>query len=151
MKFNHSKAASRLGFFAAAVLTVGLLGQATQAQSQYRGKFTLDHPVRWGQALLPAGNYTLVVDYLLGNSVAVAKIVDTKTLITAAVVPCPITEDSNGPSVLILGNRGAQQIVHTLRVHELNESFVFDPSLAHRRITEEANSSETVPILTAKK
>jgi len=151
MKINSTKAAARLGFFTAAVLISGILGQATQAQSIYRGKFTIDHQVRWGQAVIPAGKYTLVVDQLLGGGVVFAKVVDAKTGIQVAVLPCPITENSTGPSELVLSNRGAQQTVHTLRVHELKESFVFDPSLAHRRLAEEANSSESVPILTARK
>ena len=45
MKINHTKAAARLGFFTAAVLIAGIFGQATQAQSMYRGKFTIDHQV----------------------------------------------------------------------------------------------------------
>jgi hypothetical protein len=152
MKFNHSKAATRLGFFVAAVLIAGLFGEATQAQSLYRGKFTLDHQVRWGRAVIPAGKYTLVVDSLTEPSAGVpfAKVVDTKTNKTVAVVACPVTENSSGPTALILSNRGAQLTVHTLRVQELNESFIFDPSLAHHRAPEEANSSQTVPILTEK-
>lgn len=151
MKFNHTNAATKVTFFAAVLLIAGLFADATQAQSLYRGKFTLDHQVRWGRALIPAGNYKVVVDSALEtSSLRVARVVDEKSGITVATVGCPITEDSKGPSVLILSRHDGQQIVHTLRVKELNESFIFDPSLAHRGVTEEAREAKTVPVLEAK-
>ena len=151
MKFNHSQAATKVTFFAAVVLIAGLFAGATQAQSLYRGKFTLDHQIRWGRTLIPAGDYNVVVDSALGTiSLQIARVIDTKTGVTVAMVGCPITEDSKGPSVLILSRRDGQQVVHTLRVEELNESFIFDPSLAHRRVTEEARDTKTVPVLEAK-
>jgi hypothetical protein len=151
MKFNNSQAATKVTFFAVLVLIAGLFAGATQAQSLYRGKFTLDHQVRWVSTLIPAGHYNLVVDSALGTSShPIARVVDTKTGITVAMFACPITEDSKGPSVLILGRRDGQQVVHTLRVEELNESFIFDPSLARRRATEEARDAKTVQILEAK-
>ena len=46
------------------LLTVGLLisllcASVAQAAPLYRGKFTLPYAVRWGQAVLPAGEYQL--------------------------------------------------------------------------------------------
>lgn len=151
MKFSNSQAATKVTFFAAVVLIAGLFAGATQAQSLCRGKFTLDHQVRWGRTLIPAGHFNLVVDSAPGtSSLQITRVFDTKTGITVAMVACSITESSDGPSILILSRRDGQQVVHTLRVQELNESFIFDPSLAHRRATEEARDTKTVPILEAK-
>lgn len=151
MKFNHTNPATKVTFFVAVVLIAGLFAGATQAQSRYRGKFTLDHQIRWGRALIPAGDYQVVVESALETgSLRVARVIDEKTGITVATVGCPISENSTGPSVLILSRRDGQQVVHTLRVEELNESFIFDPSLAHRRATEEARDTKTVSVLEAK-
>jgi hypothetical protein len=150
MKFNPSQLATKVTFLAAAVLIAGLFAGATQAQSVYQGKFTLDQQVRWGRTLIPAGHYNLVVDSALGTaSLTIARVIDTNTGVTVAMVSCPIREDAKGPSALILSRRGNQQVVHTLRLEELNESFIFVPSLAHRHLTEEARETTTVPILEA--
>jgi hypothetical protein len=151
MKFNHSNAATKVTFFAALVLIVGLFAGSVQAQSIYNGKFTLNHSVRWGQALIPAGHYRINIDPFNGSGILMAVIFDTKTGRQVAMASCAATDKSKGPSALFLSRRGNEHVVHTLRVDELNESFIFDPSLAHRRVAEEADSTETVPILNAKK
>lgn len=151
MKFNQSKSATKVTFFAAVALIAGLFTGSVQAQSVYNGKFTLTHSVRWGQAVLPAGSYRINIDPSNGFGTLLAEVFDTKTGQPAAMIACNVTENAKGPTVLILSRRGGQQVVHTLRVEELNESFIFDPSLAHRRVSEEANSTETVPILNARK
>jgi hypothetical protein len=151
MKFNHSKAATKVAFFAAVVLIAGLFAGSVQAQSIYNGKFTLTHSVRWGQALLSAGTYRINIDPSNGSGMLMAEIFDTRTGQPAAMIACNIRENAKGPTVLILSRRGGEKVVHTLRVEELNESFIFDPSLAHRRVAEEAEATETVPILNAKK
>jgi hypothetical protein len=151
MKFNHSKAAAKVTFFAAVVLIAGLLAGSAQAQSVYTGKFTFTHSVRWGQALLPAGSYRINIDPSNGFGMLMAEVFDNKTGRPAAMIACNITENAKGSSALLLSRRGGEKVVHTLRVEELNESFIFDPSLAHRRVAEEADSTETVPILNARK
>jgi hypothetical protein len=151
MEFNNSQAATKVTFFAVAVLIAGLFAGSTQARPLFQGKFRLDHQVRWGQTLIPAGQYNLVLDSpLQSNSSRIARVVDANTGRNVAMVACYFAEDAKGPSVLILSRRDGQQVVHTLRVQELNESFIFDPSLAHRRATEEARDAKTVPILEAK-
>jgi hypothetical protein len=151
MKFNHAKAATKVTFFVALVLIAGLFAGGVQAQSVYNGKFTLTHSVRWGQAVLPAGNYRINIDPSDGFGMLMAEVFDTKTGRPAAMIACNITENAKGSSALLLSRRGGEKVVHTLRVEELNESFIFDPSLAHRRVAEEAEATETVPILNAKK
>jgi hypothetical protein len=41
--------------------------------------------------------------------------------------------------------------VHSLRIAELGEVFVYDPDLAHGRVVEEARKTEDVPVVVAKK
>lgn len=52
-----------------AAVAVGVSGVRANAQS-YKGTFTLDKQVRWGQAVLPAGNYTLLIDSPQHGSIA---------------------------------------------------------------------------------
>jgi hypothetical protein len=151
MKFDNLKVATKVTFFAAVVLIAGSFAGSVQAQSVYNGKFTLNHSVRWGQALIPAGNYRINIDPSNGFGLLTAEVFDTRSGRPVAMIACNITENAKGPSTLFLSRRGNEHVVHTLRVEELNESFIFDPSLAHRRVAEEADSTETVPILNAKK
>jgi hypothetical protein len=50
-----------LTLVAAGLMAVGFGASASQAQSIYKGSFTLDHDVRWQNATMPAGDYTFTV------------------------------------------------------------------------------------------
>jgi hypothetical protein len=50
-----------LTLVAAGLMAVGFGASASQAQSIYKGSFTLDHDVRWQNARMPAGDYTFTV------------------------------------------------------------------------------------------
>jgi hypothetical protein len=62
MKLNITRNATRLTLFAAALLATILFAGSANAQSPFKGKFTLQHETRWGQAVLPAGDYILTFD-----------------------------------------------------------------------------------------
>jgi hypothetical protein len=53
-------------------VAVCLSGVRANAQ-EYKGSFRLDEPVRWGEAVLPAGNYTLVLNSAERGSIAVIR------------------------------------------------------------------------------
>src|SRR5215472_3223505 len=87
------------------LLTLGLLisllcASVAQAAPLYRGKFTLPYAVRWGEAVLPAGEYQLKFS------------------------------EVQGTSALLIANDGDQRVVHSLRLAELDEVFIFEPALA---------------------
>ncbi|MDE3170490.1 MAG: hypothetical protein KGL75_10125, partial [Acidobacteriota bacterium] len=56
-------------------------------------------------------------------------------------------------SALLIGRRGGQYAVHSLRVAELGETFVFDPALArgNAREDEESARARSFPVLRAEK
>jgi hypothetical protein len=57
---------------------------------------------------------------------------------------------STGQSALLVANTGNQRVVHSLRLAELGEVFVYD-SKAAREEVREASQTETVPIIAMKK
>ncbi|HEV3482557.1 MAG TPA: hypothetical protein VGR97_09540 [Candidatus Acidoferrales bacterium] len=149
MKLNVTRSAARLTLFAAALLATALFAGSANAQSLFKGKFTLQHETRWGQALLPAGHYILTFDNKMSNMLVVR---DANSLHVVAYEPANIRQDSTGgESALLITVRGPQQIVHSLRIAELGQVFIYDRALANGREVEEARQSQAVPVIVAKK
>jgi hypothetical protein len=149
MKANISRNATKVTLLAAMLLAVSLFAGSANAQSGFRGKFTLDHQTRWGQAVLPAGHYLLTFDDHLSDMLVVS---DAKSHRRVAYEPSNNRQDSTkGESALLVSVRGSQRIVNSFRVAELGQTFIYDHSLASRRAVEEANNTETVPVMEARK
>jgi len=149
MKLNITRNATRLTLFAAALLATALFAGSANAQSSFKGKFTLQHETRWGQALLPAGHYTLTFDNKMPNMLVIR---DVKSLHGVAYEPANNREDSTGgESALLIGFRGSQQVVHSFRAAELGQTFIFDRELANRRAVEEARQTHDIPVVVSKK
>jgi hypothetical protein len=149
MKFNRSKVATQITVFAALLMVAGFFAGATQAQTAYRGHFTLDHSIRWGKTEIPAGEYNFRIE-TFSSAPLLAYVVNAKTGVNVATVSCAIVESGEGRSRLILGRRAGEYVVHTLRLAELGESFIFDPQLASRAAREEAQQADAVPVTYAK-
>jgi hypothetical protein len=148
MKLNITRNATRLTLFAAALLATILFAGSANAQSPFKGKFTLQHETRWGQAVLPAGDYILTFDNHLSNILIVR---DTKSLHAVAYEPANNAQDSTeGESALLIGVRGSQQVVHSFRLADLGQTFIYDRTLA-RRAVEEARQPQAVPVIVAEK
>jgi len=149
MKLNITRSATNLTLFAAAVLATSLFAGTANAQSLFKGKFTLTQETRWGQAVLPPGHYIVTFDSHMSHLLVVR---DAKSLRAIAYEPSNNRQDSGeGGSALLIGTRGSQQIVHSFRLAELGETFIYDPALASRRAVEEARQAQTVPVIVAKK
>jgi hypothetical protein len=146
MKLNITRNATRLTLFAAVLLASSLFAGSANAQS-FKGKFTLTHETHWGQAVLPAGDYVLSFD----NHISNVLVVRDASGRGVAFEPINNRQDSKaGGSALLIGTRGSQQVVHSFRVAELGETFIYDRTLA-RRAVEEANNTATVRVLEARK
>lgn len=149
MKLNITRSATGWTLFAAALLASALFAGSANAQSSLKGKFTLQHETRWGQAVLPAGNYLISFDNHMSNMLVVR---DAKTRHAVAYEPINNVQDSTeGESALLIAVRGSQQVVHSFRLAELGQTFIFDRELANRREVEEARQSQAVPVIVAKK
>ena len=149
MKANIRRNATKVTLFAAALLATSLFAGSANAQSAFKGKFTLEHQTRWGQAVLPAGHYLLTFDNHLSNMLVIS---DANSLRKVAFEPINIRQNSTeGGSALLVSVRGSQRVVHSFRVAELGQTFIYDRGLASRRAVEEAKNAESVPVLEAKK
>ena len=165
MKMNSKQNTIRVTLFAAALLATCLFGSPANAQQNvrdervdqvgdqpiYQGGFTLKHETRWGKAVLPAGDYRLTIR--TAENPTTFFIEDAKSGKTVAMVAPNVTERSNkGDSALLIGTRGNQRVVYSLRIAELGEVLISDPALAHgRESREEARQTEAVPVVVAKK
>jgi hypothetical protein len=144
----------RLAIFAAALLTATSFGGPAKAQSiaaegAVQGNFTLPYEIHWRNAVLPAGEY--VLGFIQGGTCANIWIRNAKTHRIVAYEPTCLRQDGKGDSALVIGARGRQRVVQSLRIKELGETFVFRPPSADRQETEEARQTQTVPILAAQK
>jgi hypothetical protein len=149
MKANIRRNATKVTLFAAALLATSLFVGSANAQSAFKGKFTLEHQTRWGQAVLPAGHYLLTFDNHISNMLVVR---DAKSLQALAYEPINIRQNSTeGGSALLVSVRGSQRVVHSFRIAELGQTFIYDRRLASGHAVEEANNAENVPVLEAKK
>ncbi|HEY6443932.1 MAG TPA: hypothetical protein VIY66_11400 [Candidatus Acidoferrales bacterium] len=149
MKLNITRNATRLTLFAAALLATALFAGSANAQSQFKGKFTLQHETRWGKAVLPTGHYILTLDNHLSNMLVIR---DAKSLHVVAYEPVNNVQDSTeGESALLIAVRGSRQIVHSFRVAELGQTFIYDRAIANGYGVEQARQQQTVPVIVAKK
>ena len=148
MNSNIRKNVVKAVLVASALLATCLFGGSANAQSEFKGKFTLPSETRWGQAVLPAGDYLLTFSH---DSIGTLLVIENaKSHQVVAFEPANIREDSkNGESALLIGTRGEQRIVHSLRIAELGQAFVYDRALA--RGAEEARKTQAVPVVVAQK
>jgi len=136
------------------LLTVGLLiaplwvGVA-QAAPVYQGKFVLPYAVRWGQAVLPAGEYRLRFEDV-GRRVFVV-IEELKSHQNVALVPAMTVGETRRGSVLLIAGEGGQRVVQSLSLAELGQVFTYEPVILHRnKGVHEAHTTQPLPIMAVK-
>jgi hypothetical protein len=130
-------------FIAACVFTT-----AANAHPSFTGKFTLPYEVRWGRAVLPAGEYFIWMD----STVAPAMVSSANGSMTIH-TPFPVTADSQGGSTcLTITNQGNERMVRSLNLPGIGKSVIFAPlTKAEREQLAKAGQIQTVPVIAAKK
>jgi len=131
-----------------ALLCTAFLTAAAFAAPIYRGSFTLPYPAQWGQATLPAGDYSIQFQDV-GSRVFVA-VNETRTGRKVALLPAKATEDAKGPSALLIVNRGNRHMISSLRLAELGEAFFYESTTA-RGEEQEVLRNQTLPVVAAKR
>ena len=134
-------------FLSVLVVTCALAG-AVYAQPTFVGKFTLPYEVHWGQAVLPAGEYSIRMD----SAAAAAKVTSTdgsRTIYTQF----PMFADSDkGSTHLTITTMGNERKVRSLNAPDLGKLIIFAPlSKSEREELAKAGQSTNVPVVTAKK
>ncbi len=129
--------------FAVAALLVGLAAGAAQAGAAYRGKVTLPHEVRWGGALLPAGEYSLMMDSIRGP----LSIIDASGRTRALVSGFPDVPTNGQPPSLVITRDGAQRTVRSFNCPPWGRSFVYKPfTRAERDLLANGERTETLTV-----
>jgi len=150
MKLNITRNATKMTLLATVLLATCSFASPASAQSAFRGKFTLPQQTHWGTAMLPAGEYVLALSQGTGSTMVVIR--DAKSGNAVAFEASAIADHSGkGETALLISNRGEQRVVHSLRVAQLGEVFIYDPALARGRAVEEARNTAAVPVVAAKK
>jgi hypothetical protein len=118
------------------------------AQTGVSGKFTLPYQVRWGGAMLPAGEYS--IHFTSIHSPATIHSMDGK--ISAYVFTAASGDSEKGPSSLTIVTRGNERRVAAMNLPNARVSLVYSPlTNAERESLAKGNQIQTVPLVTAKK
>jgi hypothetical protein len=142
----------KVALFAGVLLATCLSASSFNAQSTFRGKFTLQHETRWADAVLPAGDYVVVLDRVYANGPIITSIRNAATGESVAMVlSANVDSSAKGVNALLTAFQGKHWVVYAFQVAELGQVFVYDRALANGRATEEAGKTQVVPVTVAKK
>ena len=137
------------------LLTLGLLvsflwASVANAAPRYRGRFSLPYEVHWGRAVLPAGEYLLRFEDFQTRVFVVIQ--DAKSGKDVAYLAPKTKCEAQGKSALLIADKSNQRVVHSLRLAELGEVFIYEPALARgAENVREAQIVQTLPIVAAKR
>ena len=138
--------------FATVLLATCFSASPANAQTSFRGKFTLQHETTWAGVVLPAGDYVITLDHGIGVGPATVLIRNAVTGKAVGIVQSPIADSgTDGADSLLTASQGNRWVVQSFRVTELGKVFVYERPRATGRKTEEASKTEMVPVLQAKK
>jgi hypothetical protein len=132
-------------------LFVLLATSAASAQSQAcQGKFTLPMPVRWGTAVLRAGDYTFRFDSPI-HSVLIERADSDRSAVI--VLPRSYSDHvTSENSSLLIVRIGGKATVRRLHLKEANVDFFYGPTKGEAQmIAQEPEPIQHVPVLLASK
>ena len=135
----------------AALLTSLFFVGTARAQGQfpaYVGKFTLSYKVVWGNSVLQPGNYTITIKSI--GAPIVALIRNSEGDAVTHVVSGARSRNPNGVNAILIKEKDGQLKVPSLARADLGMVLIYDPTLA-REAVQEARTSQSVPVIWAKK
>jgi hypothetical protein len=134
--------------FVTVLAATWLFGGAVNAQTRFHGKFKLPYEVHWGKALLPAGEYSISMDWFQAGTE-----VRSASGQTVFIPGSPITDDSEKRGTcLVIMVRGDERRVRSLNLPEIGRSLIYEPLTKSERETRaKADQMQAVPVLTAGK
>ena len=146
---NLKKNLSTVQLLALGLLVSFLWASVANAAPRYRGRFSLPYEVHWGQAVLPAGEYLLRFEDVQTRVFVVIQ--DATSGKDVAYLAPKTKSEAQGKSALLILDKSNQRVVHSLRLAELGEVFIYEPALARGAgDVREAHKVQTLPIVAAK-
>ena len=126
-----------------------VLAAGANAQPSFAGKFTLPFEVRWGRAVLPAGDYFIRME----ATASPARIIPANGSSAAVYTEYPLVQDSHSSGTfLTITHEGNQRRVRSLNLPQIGKTIVFAPlTKGEREAYAKAGQINTVPVVTAQK
>jgi len=139
---------STVQIFALGLVVLILCAGVAQAAPAYRGKFTLPYAARWGNVVIPAGEYRLGFrDVANRTFVTIEEAKNGKFL---GMVTAISVGDARSENALLIVDEGDQWVVKSLTLGELGMQFTYEPSRMHRRKEiEEAHATQVLALAVA--
>jgi hypothetical protein len=149
MKIKHATSPASLRLLLGVVIATFVFTAAANAQPSFAGKFTLPYEVRWGQAVLSAGDYVIRMD----ATASPAKISPANGSSAGVYTEYPLVQDSHTSGMyLTITHEANQRRVRSLNLPQLGKVIVFAPlTKSEREAYAKAGQINTVPVVTAKK
>jgi hypothetical protein len=149
MKIKHMTTPASVRLLLGVVIATFVFTAAANAQPSFAGKFTLPYEVRWGKAVLPAGDYVIRMD----STASPAKISPANGSSAGVYTEYPLVEDSHMSGVyLTITNNANERRVRSLNLPQFGKAIVFAPlTKSEREVLAKAGQINTVPVVTAKK
>jgi hypothetical protein len=139
------QATSRRSILAILIATCTFAAGA-KAQPSFAGKFTLPFEVRWGQAVLPAGNYSIRMGP--AGPVEISATDGTRKILTK---PPVVADSETGTTHLTITSSGSERTVRSLNMPELGKMVIFAPLSKAEREAAKAGHVDTLPVVSARK
>jgi hypothetical protein len=133
-------------------LFVFLAASAASAQSEaYRGKFTLPMSVRWGTAVLQAGDYTFSLNSSALHSVLIVRADSDQSAVI--VLPSSYSDHvTSENSSLLIVRSGGKATIRRLHLKEASVDFFYRPTKGEApMIAQQPELIQRVPVLLASK
>jgi len=132
---------SVLGLLAVGLLAVGLNVKAADV-AVFQGKFTLTSATRWGQATLPAGEYSFTLDHAYPGSVIT---VHCGTRTVAQILAPGMSSSKSGRSEMVAENGTVREVnLPTIGVRLEYAA----PKFSHRAAPQEPLAAQIIPVAT---
>jgi hypothetical protein len=132
------------------VLVSILCAGVAQAAPAYRGKFTLPYTVRWGNIVVPAGDYRFGFEDVGPHAFVVIE--DAKNRRFLGMVTATSVGDVRSENALLIADEGGHLVVRSLCLGELGLEFNYGSSRSHRAKEMEmgeAHATQVVPLTLA--
>jgi hypothetical protein len=137
-----------LKLFLGVLIATCVFTVAANAQPSFAGKFTLPYEVHWGQAVLPAGEYSIRMDPMSTGPV-VSSASGSRTVFPA---PLSIADGQRGDAHLTIMTQGDERIVRSLNLPELGKAVIFAPlTKSERESLAKGGQINTLPVVSSKK
>ena len=147
----NSNQSLRVVRFAVLALVTACMGASLASAQTAEGKFNLPFAVRWGQAVLPPGNYTFTVNSS-GGFPANSVVVRGEDLKVRIIASTSHDDSFSGKNELIVERQGEGGAVRTLRLAGVGLVLYYRAPKAERQILAQAPVlTQQLPILIASK